>query len=196
MIIGRQNKMRIKVGISLMMALLVVISGCAVTTVSAIDEDPTPIGLEVVKEVSEGREWVDEIYAEVDDIVYFRIIMTYRAPDDDYWIENVVVTDTLPPCLEFYEWEPIFDIDFEVDDNVITWDFGEERFYNNSVITIYFSAKVVDYGVNVNHVEVTAKQTCGKTISGEDTATVKVYGVKVEKTVWDPDTQEWVELLD
>lgn len=189
--------MRIKIGISLMMALLVVVSSCAVTIVSAVDEEePTPTGLEVVKEVSEGRGWVNEIYAEVDDIVYFKITITYHATDPDFWVENVVVTDTLPPCLEFDEWETVFGIDFEVEDNIITWDFGEERFYNNSVITIYFSAKVVDFGINVNHVKVTAKQTCGKTISGEDTATVKVYGVKVEKTVWDPDTQEWVEYLD
>ena len=194
--IGRQNKMRMKVGISLIMALLIVISGCAVTAISDVEEEPIPTGLEVVKKVSDGYEWLDEIYADIDDIVHFKITITYHAPDPDFWVEDVVVTDTLPPCLEFYEWAPIFDIAFEVDGNVITWDFGEERFYNNSVITICFSAKVVDYGVNVNHVEVTAEQACGETISGEDTATVKVYGVKVEKTVWDADVQEWVEYLD
>jgi len=187
--------MRIKVGISLMMALLVIISSCAVTTVSA--DPPSCPPLTVTKTV-------DKIDAYYGDTVEFEIVVNYcNDSGDGNCLTNILVTDTLPSGLEYIEIisvEPECDYDFEESGNTLVWDFVKEPICGQGSITIIFTALVIggNYGENINIANVTGTELCGSNyLSAGDIATVYIKpSVDVEKTVWDPDVQEWVELLD
>jgi len=189
--------MRIKVGISLMMALLVIISSCAVTTVSADARE----GLEVNKTVYNGECWVEEIDAYYGDVVEFKIDVAYDNPSN--CLTDILIRDALPAGLEYIETisvEPeIYEYDFDNSGNTLVWDFGEEQLCEESII-IRFTALAIggNYGENINTVNVTGTEPCGPNdLSVEDSAIVNIRpSVDVEKTVWDPDAQEWVELLD
>jgi len=187
--------MRIKVGISLMMALLVIISSCAVTTVSAEDGEPSCSPLTVTKTVN-------KTYAYYGDTVEFKIVVSYYNDSiKGNCLTNIVVTDTLPPGLEYIETisvEPEI-YDFDESGDTLVWDFGDEQLCEQS-ITIRFTALAIggNYGENINIVNVTGTELCGPNeLSAEDDAIVNIrQSVDVEKTVWDPDVQEWVEYLD
>lgn len=195
--IGRQNKMKRKTGLSLMMALLMVFSVFTVITpsVTAVSESY----IEVTKEVCDGESWEDDTEAEYGDTVQFKITVTYYNESNNC-ASSIVVTDTLPAGLEYEETLEPEEPEPEVTGNTLVWDFGEEQLCHGDSITIKFNAVVVggNYGENVNTVNVTAKELCGPNdLFDEDTAIVFVNpSVDVDKKVWDPDAQEWVEHLD
>jgi len=156
--------------------------------------------LEVVKEIYEDGLWVDEIDAVLGDTVTFRITVTYHNvtdPSHSHYAENIVVTDTLPDCLDYDEGtaEP-FEPEISTALNTLVWDF-DCRLYHGESLVITFNATVVSYGENINLAEADADEICtGKDLYGEDTATVHVDypnpDIDLDKTVWDG-TCFWVD---
>jgi uncharacterized repeat protein (TIGR01451 family) len=185
-------------GICLIIALLMVVPTFTVGANGGQDES-----LVVVKEVFDGEGWVKEIEAELDDIVQFRITITYyniTDPEGTHWAKDIVVNDTLPPCLEYIE-DSAQPEEPEIYDNYLVWDLGDIILEDGESYIITFNASVVDYGENVNEVNVTAKEHCtDKTLYGEDDATVIVEeepepepGIDVNKEVWDAEDEKWVK---
>lgn len=156
--------------------------------------------LEVVKEIYDNKEWVNEINADIDDIIVFRITVTYHnltQPGSPHWADYIEVVDSLPPCLKYKTGsaEP-FEPDISLSGKRLEWDLPDQLADGESV-NITFNTTVVSYGENINYAGATAKEICtGMTISGEDTAKVYVQmpqpEIEVQKKVFDG-TCNWVE---
>ena len=184
-------KTKISLVLTLVITALLVISTFGAVLISA---DPEEESLEVVKEVwdEDAQEWVDEIDADLYQEVAFRITITYHnvtQPQYAHYAENIVVNDTLPDCLEYVTGsaEP-FEPDISGD--LLTWDLGTTKLYDDESYVITFNATAEEYGENINEVEAEADERCtGLTIYGSDTATVNVIEpnieIDVEKKVWD-----------
>lgn len=192
-----QKEMKRKTRLSAMIALLMVISTFTVVMPSVVASEA---GLCVEKEIWDGNKWVNDINAIVGDVVEFKITITYYNESNNC-VSNIVVTDTLPMGLKYKETvcpeeEPVV----KVSGNTLVWDFGKTQLCHGNSITIKYTAKVIEgnYGENVNVVNVTAKELCGPhDLSGDDTAIVVIDpSLTVEKTVWNPDQEQWVEHLD
>jgi len=121
--------------------------------------------MEVEKEVWDGDSWVDQVYAAVCTNVRFRITIHNNG---DYDLTDIVVTDTLPHCLEYADNATPFEP--QVVGNKLTWHFPGPLQYCNT-ITIEFNAHVIEEGENINNVDVGADSD-GGSIDGGDTATV------------------------
>ena len=198
--------------LSTIMALLMIVS---TFTVGTFAEEPCCNDtLDVTKKVWDGCGWADSTTADYGDDVRFNITITYHKTGhpDGYKAINLVVNDTLPLCLDYNDSAVIthginaYYGESLVDSKTIWWyldaDYDIELWDNNDPsMTVYieFNATVVDYGTNVNHVNVTGKERCsGLPLYGEDDATVRVPcqaepRIDVEKKVLDPGTMEYVD---
>ncbi len=180
---------------ALFISVFLIISTFSITAVD-IRPSNTPDSLEVVKEVFDGENWVDEIQADIGDIVLFRITITYHnTTSGAHWAQDIIVRDKLPSCLEYNSTIEPFDP--LIDGKNLTWDLGSEILYDDESYIIIFDAEVVDYGENINTAEAEAYEyCCSRTIRGDDTATVNVImpipGINIEKYVWDG-VCSWVE---
>jgi len=225
--------MKIKTGISIIMALLMVVSTLAIGTLA----DPLPEPeetLDVTKEVWDPaqEQWVDQITANMSDVVRFRITVAYTEkidPEHGYRATDISIKDTLPDCLVYandakitYGTE-IFTGESSVDGNIIWWNLtddydtaydtftgtielylkGTDQNPGNVIpdnVTIEFNATVVDYGENVNYVEVNAIEHCSdEPMFGDDDATVIVEetqcgSIDVTKKIFNG--CEWVDSYD
>jgi len=204
--------MKTKTGISLMMALLMVVSTFVVGAVNVDScNDETygalngglcwPFG-EVCKEVYDGEGWVEEYTAELNETVHFRITLTYYNTDHPtaQYAKNITVVDTLPDCLEYDSADPE---PTSVVGQIITWDFGDLILYEGDSIVILLNATVVAYtdqDGEDNLVEVNATEKCSdRDLYGSDIATVICEeppceeGIEVEKKVLVDD--EWVDFI-
>jgi len=201
---GGKNKMKRKTGLSLMMALLMIVSifTVIIPSVAAISGSY----IEVTKEVydCDKNEFCADTEAEYGDTVQFIITVTYHNESGDC-ASGIIVTDTLPAGLEYVETksvEPDYEYEFEISGNDLIWDFTGTGLANGQSIIIIFDTLVIggkgNYGNNVNSVNVTAKECAGgKELLGSDTATVYIkHSVDVDKKVWDPEVQKWVDHLD
>jgi len=203
--------MKKRIGISLILALLMIVSTFAVGTVSSeicgesqnVNET-NPI--DVTKKVFDGEDWVDELVVEVGQELTFNITITYYKVCG-YKATEIQVVDSIDPVglsyiLDFSnsEYQPS-----EIG-NPIVWnlteDYGVELFDGESV-SIEYNLTVTsgESGEIINAVSVYAKETCCQTpMYGEDTAKVIVEEepcipiIEVNKTVWDG--EDWVEYLD
>jgi len=187
--------MKRKTGLSLMLALLMILSTLVVVTPSGATPSGASSEIFVVeKQVSNGEGWHNSIHAVYGDIVQFKITITYNGEN---CAEKIVATDTLPPCLEYVETLEPKDIEPIMNGNVLVWNLGETYLKQYCSTDIIFEAKVVGIGENVNTVNVTAVECCpNHKIYGVATATVIVDpSVDVEKKVWNPDAKAWVEEL-
>jgi len=175
--------------------------------ISAFGGMVIPVGaeeesLEVVKKVwdEDLSEWVEEIDVDNGDTVSFQITITYHnvtQPQYPHYAENIIVNDTLPDGLDYVSgsaspFEP------DVNGNVLTWDLGSTKLYDDESYTITFDATVDGEGELENLAESVADEHCtGQVISGSDTAIVNVIelnpGISVEKYVFDG--CEWVETI-
>jgi len=202
-----KRKTTLIIGITL--TLLLLTSGLSFSTIA---DDPEPTGLEVNKEVKKLRlatGWHDEIEACFGDTVEFRIRVCFHEYDDQHWAEQIEISDTLPSCLKYVETvyyyapygsvENLTNIDnttliWHFEDDMELWDYDDNP---DDYIEIIFKANVIGYGENINTVHVDAVEyCCGTPVSAEDSATVWVQGVEVEKQVMNPDNDTWVDYLD
>ena len=133
-----------------------------------ITGEPGSPSVDIEKKVSVdgGVTWLEEVNAKVCTNVKFKIDV---HNDGDVNLNNIVIKDTLPHCLEYVTGsstpkEPT------IDDNELTWTFnGPLKPCNN--ITIEFEAHVISTGENENQASVTA-QSIGGQVTNSDTATV------------------------
>jgi len=146
------------------------------------------------------QEWVEEIDAEVGSTVTFKIDVHNNG---GYDLTNIVVTDTLPVCLEYIDRSADPD-PTSVHGNIITWNFPGPLSYCETR-TITFDAKVISEGENINVVDVSAEAYPypGDPVIVMDVDTAIVNGfitqipsVDIEKWVWDEVRQEWVDEIN
>ncbi len=192
--------MKRKTTISIVLALLMVITTFTVAPVNAEVCD----SIEVTKTVwnEETETWVAELDgAVVGDSILFNITVIYYnynpyCPNN--YAYNFSVHDVLPDGLTYVQTETPRDPD-EIQGENIHWNFsGEEiTLKDEESFSIVFEVVAMEYDEFVNSVEVTANDFCqGGKLYDHDQATVHVEaGIDVEKTVWDPDQEKWVEHL-
>ncbi len=150
--------------------------------------DPETSDITVEKKVYNGTAWVDEIEADLNDIVRFNITISYYGNNESSFMEtNISVKDTLPDSLEFADnilitygtdeyynytaksednktiwWNLTKEESSWLDDTIILWNLTKYPDEIDSV-SIYFDAKVVnytDYDGEKNVVNVEAWETC------------------------------------
>ena len=192
--------MKRKTRMSLMMALLMIISTIAVIPAS-VQGDGSP--LVVTKTVWNGEDWVlslDEVV--VGDPIRFNITVAYynynqQCPNN--FAYTFSVHDVLPEGLAYVQTEAPRDPD-EIHGEDIYWNFSDEEVVlkDGESFSIVFEAVAIEYDTYVNAVYVTANEFCdGGQLSAEACATVCVEPcINVEKLVWDPDVEQWVDHLD
>jgi len=190
--------MKIKIGISLVLALLIIVSAFTVIyTTQGSGGSAMPI--DVSKKVWDGNDWADAVTTYYGETVRFNITITYyKNCEEGMGAGNIITIDTLPPCLN-YIGNANYEASF-IGDNLIYWNLSEDYgifLEDTESISIEFDAEVIDYGEDVNYVEVTAYETaCGWSLNGADNATVNVIDpLLVDKEVYDPDTGQWVDEL-
>ena len=208
--------MRTKIGISLVLTLLMLAS--TFTTVNAIQfqkEEQTlcpPGSIDFTKTVwdSYSQSWVDSIEnVLIGTTVRFNISLTYhKNPQNpcEWTLHEIVISDTLPECLEFADNVAFFNapvIDAEIVDKVVTWNFTESGFslQDGQTMSIEFDANVLqtEQTENENIADVTASECYHYTHTAEDYAWVYVYippSLEFKKEVYDPVSQSWVDVLD
>jgi len=191
--------MKRKTRLSVMMALLMVISSVAIIPASVQGGCPP---LVVTKTMRDGENWVSELYDVVKgDIVQFNITVTFYNyhPCQNNYAYDIVVEDYLPDGLAYGSTIEPREPD-EIVDNKLVWNFTDNEIilHDGESFSIVFNAIAVEYGEQVNDVDVTAIDFCsGEPLSAESSATVHVDPrLDAEKKVWDPDEQEWVEHLE
>jgi fimbrial isopeptide formation D2 family protein len=199
--------------ISIVLALMMIVSTLAVGTVNA---DPGCYGplsggpeenLEVVKKVWNGTAWADEYTAEVGESVQFKITITYYEVCG-YKATNITVVDSLDPSGELVYSIDAADMNYSPSEfgNPIVWnlttDHGIELFDGDSVEITFNVTICKDCGDLVNAVSVYADETCchGE-LYGDDQVTVTAEcddpcepEIEVNKTVWDGTA--WVDYVD
>jgi len=155
-----------KTAISLIMALLMVVSTFVVGTAEVTASDDDTYNINVVKEVYNDGLFVDNIHADIGDTLTFRITLFYEPThENSSKATNISVVETLPPCLEYADSTAINygpDLEFYgescIIDNKIYWnltdDHGIELFpydecqqdpERNHSVKIHFNATVVNY---------------------------------------------------
>ena len=165
--------------------------------VNFVDCPPGIPGIEVNKTVWHPcGGWVDEITASFCDIVRFRCEIHNSGTCCP--LTDIVVTDILSDSLEYADSATVDGVPQEPDwivGNSFGWDFPGPL-NPCETITIEFDAHVVGCGVDNNTQRAEATGCEGQEVWDEDTATVNVPqtpGIEVNKTVWDPETGEWVD---
>jgi len=218
--------MKKRMSISMILALMMIASTFVVgadsinTSCNGGEPEQPGVGLVVEKTIWDGENWADPITAGIGDDVRFNISISYYPVDTDpddgdgigYKAKDLVVNDTLPPCLEYNNSLVIKhdgdlyteDLGIEEEGSIywyITRDYGLNLWDDpkNGPRTLYleFNATVVSGGENENLVKVTGFETCGQEdLYDEDTALVDVPEeenpeIDVEKKYWNEDTEQW-----
>jgi len=148
--------------------------------------------IDVEKYVFDGCDWVEEAYAYSCTDVIFKIVVENIGEIE---LINVYVNDTLPVGLEYNNSATVNGVPQEpsFEGDIFYWFFDTLEI--DEVIEIQFNAHVIGSpcSVNENWVLATGENLCGQVGEDEDSATVIIYGMCVEKEVWDKDIQDWTE---
>jgi len=140
--------------------------GLTDTDITTAEIGRPSVGIEKLVSADGGVTWSDEVTADVDDMVRFRITV---HNDGSYDLTNIKVADTLPECLE-YKDNAIPKEPDSIVGNKLTWEFPGPLKYCNT-ITIEFDAQVISEGENINWATVTADSDEGD-VYDSDSATV------------------------
>ena len=151
--------------------------------------------LEVKKKVWDGESWVNSIDAELDEIIQFKIKITYyNETAGAHYAYNIVIEDLLPDGFEYitgsaYPYEPDSEVPYSGGTSY-QWNLGDSRLFDGQTYIIKFNATVVECGENINRVEVSCDEYCTSSVlNAYDTATVNVEcdppEIDVEKWIWD-----------
>ncbi len=192
--------MKRKMGISLLIVILMVVSTFTITTARTRGESSS--SLVVSKTIWNGESWSHEICDIVTgDVIQFNITVTFHNynPCENNYIYDIVVEDYLPDGLEYKDTiSPR--APNEIVDNKITWSFTDDEIIlqDDESFSIIFRAVATEYGEQSNEVYSYATEfCCGEELNSYDYAEVYVEPMlDVDKKVWDPDAKEWVERLD
>lgn len=209
--------MKTKIGISLVMALLMIASAFTVVNADTDNEVQTleicpPGSIDFTKSVwnETSEEWEDAVYdVMVGETVRFNISLTYnKHPSNQYnWqFYNITIWDTLPECLEFADNVTFFNAE-EIEENqvgnIIYWNFTDcgQALNDSETMTIEFDCEVIESEEkeNQNIANVEGTECSFYDHEAEDDAWVFVYvapPIEFIKEVWDPVEQEWVDLLE
>lgn len=199
--------MKRKMGICIVLTLLMIVSAF---TVSTMAEEECEHKGEIVftKEVwdNDHNQWVNETDALIGEKVLFKIEATYFM--DDFYndcplrVYDIVITDDMASdacCFEYVDGSATIAPTSEVD-NVLTWEL-ETVLNDTESISIEFEALITDIEcgdsiVNVNWATFEATE-CGQyNHFEEDDAVVNIiYGLELEKKVWDPAKNSWEDVL-
>jgi fimbrial isopeptide formation D2 family protein/uncharacterized repeat protein (TIGR01451 family) len=175
-----------------------IVSGEDTATVN-VQEVP---GINVTKTVWDGTAWVDEITANLNDIVEFKLTVHNNGTCCGN-LTDITVLDILSDSFEY-----IIKGDTPGPDKVDYTKQGGtvlEWYYSGPLepcetMTYLITARVIKCGESGNYAEADAKTECiPDWVEDDDIATVKVPGVpgiEVNKTVFDPETVEWVDKIN
>jgi fimbrial isopeptide formation D2 family protein len=186
-------------------------------TATVIVGDP----LVLMKEVydSETGEWAENLtsYVKKSEALKFRLTVTYNGYSDVELMKCMYVEDYLPECcLEYlgndvfiYPDDNLFDdpeINVSSDNKTVKYDWTSRKFnlYAGQSIVIEFEASVVEYCydtvLNCAYAEIYNCLGCPNPLILTDEVCSEIYcyppDTAIEKTVLDPDTQEWVEEVE
>ncbi len=192
--------------ICLMLALLMVVS--TFTVAGTLQENNLVYAsckpFKVSKTVWNNSAWVDEITAEIGEIVIFNITITYEAykPGGGYMVDNISVRDILPTSLVYILGSATPYQESYINGSYIYWNLSEDYgiyLLDDENVSIEFEAKIITgYGEYENYAEAKALEhgSCSNwPISGFDSAwvDVPVPDCIFEKKVKDVETGEWTE---
>jgi len=176
--------MKIKILAALIM-LLVVSSTISLASATGTCGTPDPLignslkTVEVEKKIKSANSWVDEIEANIGDMLRFRIKVTYHDTDGDgigYELKNITMVDRLPLGLKYIGNATQHEDDISDDGRNITWVLSDILYDGNSS-SIEFNVKVINAGEFVNVVNVSAIESCyGAQRWGEASAKVSANG--------------------
>lgn len=151
--------------------------------------------IDVEKYVFDGCEWAEETYAYNGTDVTFKIVVENIGVVNLF---NVYVNDTLPDGLQYNNSATVNGLPQEpsFDGDVFYWYFDIVEI--GEIIEIEFNAYVDGQpcSSNENWVVAIGENQCGQTDEDEDSATVIIYGMCVNKEVWDKESSEWVEEIE
>jgi fimbrial isopeptide formation D2 family protein len=149
--------------------------------------------VEVTKKVWDGSTWVDDL-GPLDSSWYgrdvqFKITVTAGCLD----LSNVVVDDTMDDSLVYNNSATPTETSNTT--HTATWNIGSLAGSTSQTIT--FNATIVSYGKDYNIATATATvDLLGVGVSDSDQAseeTMPPAGLEVNKTVWDPDAEAWIQ---
>lgn len=201
-------------GISLVMALFLIVSTFSVGTLADAEEN-----LIVSKKVWDENHWAEQVEADLDEIVTFNISVVYYKVDltDGYEAANLVVIDTLPGCLDYVEdsaeifyGNEVFAGQSQVNGKEIVWNLSDEweitlrEEHEEIPQTVYieFDAVVVAYtdeAGECNSVVVTGTEHCSnEDLYGSSQAAVIALEPEnpemiITKEVWDLEEGVWTK---
>jgi len=164
---------------------------CEDTATVIVQAQPSLVCEKKVRD-PQTQQWVDVINAHVGDTVKFKITLTYHGTGT---LMNIKVRDTLPPCLQYAD--NANPVQTAISGNRVFWNLTL-TLTNGLNTSIQFNTLVISTGTNVNTANVTASENCIIPLSCEDTATVIVVQPSLicEKKVRDPQTQQWVDVIN
>jgi uncharacterized repeat protein (TIGR01451 family)/fimbrial isopeptide formation D2 family protein len=151
---------------------------------------------------SDAEEWVDILYANLNEKLTFRIVVSYFG---DYVLYDMIIKDILDENFEYANNATLNGIPTEpdiidLDNNTLIWEV--DLLENGDVITIEFEAFIIsenDCQGCINYVEVTTNECNGDLLICEDTVTVFISEEPVmtcDKEVYDQISDTWVEIID
>ena len=161
---------------------------------------PPEPGVNIDKKIWDGEEWVDEyatylcVWQLIEDGQYldFQITVTNTGNVD---LNNVVVTDVLPPFLTYYDSDPSPSV---VNDGEIIWYFDIPV---DGVVVINLTTEIIgeyfifnDVAEGDNYVNVT--DTEYEVFAWDSVHILLSKRLEVEKEVYDSDSQEWVNEIN
>ena len=198
--------MKRRIKISLILALLMVVSTLTVT--GTLQENYLvyafckPLG--VGKTVWNGSTWANEITAEVGEIVLFNITISYEAyePGGGYMADNITVKDILPSSLVYIPGSATPYQESYINGTYLYWNLSEDygiSLLDGENLSIEFEGKIITgYGEYENYAEANALEHGSYSnwfLYGFDSAWVNVPAPDCifEKKVKDTETGEWTE---
>ena len=174
----KTNLVAILIALSLVVTPVVLKSTASTVCTGITSTNGISERVEVVKTIESNGEWVDSVQAHLDQILRFKITITYHDTDGDgigYKIMEMIVDDILPDGLS-YEGNPtIEEDDISPDGKTITWDLEGIELFDGQSYSFEFDTRTTELGEQINNVNVTATETCyHETRWGETQATVMV----------------------
>lgn len=151
--------LKLRLSGSLLLTAMLIIATLNLSSISGATDPDYP--LIVNKTISNGESWVDEITANVGDIVRFNISITYnKIVSHGIKLKWITVIDTLPLYLEYAYNATFTETDISSDGKTITWDLEGVEIFDGESFYLEFDVNVTGIGTHINNVYVKALETC------------------------------------